>query len=188
MTHFDQCWSTWLKVSKTYFIFLSLFPDCSSLLFSYQFIDGEREKWLRFFQSNALYILGNRHRSFCDPRDSLNNDNNYWRQKVGKFHRYTTFPMWYESCKIPLKVRKFHKDFRSQIDSLSYIPFPLWLHWVNWRWREHHLEGHEKSPFYLFFFLSLILVPLPLFFYIGILYILASGFTDIVAHGLLSHA
>lgn len=140
-----------------------------------------------FFQSNELYILGNRHRSFCDPRDSLNNDNNYWRWKVGKFHHYTTFPTWYESCKIPLKVRKFHKDFRSQIDSLSYIPFPLWLHWVNWRWREYHLEGHEKSPFYLFF-LSLILVPLPLFYYIGILYILASGFTEIVAHGLLSHA
>ena len=53
--------------------------------------------------------------SLCGLRDNLNNDSKYWRQKLGKFHDYTTFPMWYESTKNPGKVGGFHKDFISQI-------------------------------------------------------------------------
>lgn len=79
---------------------------CSSLLF-YQFAEEEREKWLKIFSPSVLSFLGTRHWSLCGLRDTLNNDSKYWRQKLGKFYDYTTFPMWYESSKNPGNVGGF---------------------------------------------------------------------------------
>lgn len=128
------------------------------------------------FFNPVVYILGTRHMCFYGPRDSVNNDNNFQRQEDGKFYGYMTFPVWYESSKSPSRVRKFHKDFRSHISSPNCNPLLLWPPWVSWG------EGNftwKTMKNHLSLFLSLILMPLTLF-YIGILHTLASGFKEIM--------
>lgn len=113
----------------------------------------------KFSQLNVLRILGARHRSLCGPRDSINNDNSCWTRKLGKFYDCMTFSMWYESSKIPSKIRKrdFHKDLLSKF-------YPLFIVTAL---SEQKVKGTVLGRTWkitsLSIFLSLILVPLVIY-------------------------